>query len=206
MAATGGAGQTRQRLLTAAAEEFVDSGYSAASLSRIASRLGLTKGAFGHHFPTKESILVAIQEHTVAVLDRVAEAAEEAFPGSPVRACVGYFAGIAPLAAQDPVFHASVLLFQDPSAPVPVIRRTRERIQEHLLRMLRREGDDAPLAVGPARAAQYLLVLLSGMLAAARYAGSEGAEDDIAVMTTALRGLGVVDPETVIADVLGSPS
>lgn len=206
MAATGGAGQTRQRLLTAAAEEFIVSGYSGASMSRIASRLGLTKGAFGHHFPTKESILVAIQEHTVAVLDRVAGAAEEAFPESPVRACVAYFAGIAPLASQDPVFHASVLLFQDPSAPIPVIRPTRERLRTHLLRMLRRDGSDAPLTVDPDRAAQYLLVLLSGLLAAARFAGSEGAKDDIAVMTIALRGLGVVDAETVIADVLGGHS
>jgi AcrR family transcriptional regulator len=53
---------TRQRILDAAKELFVERGYEAASLREIAERVGVTKAALYYHFPGKEDLLRALLE------------------------------------------------------------------------------------------------------------------------------------------------
>jgi AcrR family transcriptional regulator len=53
---------TRQRILDAAAELFVERGYEATSLREIAERVGVTKAALYYHFPGKEDLLRALLE------------------------------------------------------------------------------------------------------------------------------------------------
>jgi len=48
---------TRQRLLDCALELFGERGYDATSVQRIADRAGVTKGAFYHHFDSKDDVL-----------------------------------------------------------------------------------------------------------------------------------------------------
>lgn len=48
--------ETRRRLLTAAAARVRASGYRGASVDRILGPAGLTKGAFYHHFRSKEAL------------------------------------------------------------------------------------------------------------------------------------------------------
>ncbi len=48
--------ETRRRLLTAAAARVRASGYRGASVDGILGPAGLTKGAFYHHFPSKEAL------------------------------------------------------------------------------------------------------------------------------------------------------
>ena len=54
--------QTRESrveaLLKAAVEEFVEKGYSGASMDGIAKRAGVSKGGLYHHFPNKEVLLM----------------------------------------------------------------------------------------------------------------------------------------------------
>ncbi|MFF9277709.1 ScbR family autoregulator-binding transcription factor [Streptomyces griseosporeus] len=52
--------RTRQAILEAAATLFDELGYEGTSTTDIIMRSGLTRGALYHHFPSKESIAVAL--------------------------------------------------------------------------------------------------------------------------------------------------
>ena len=52
--------RTRERVLTAAAEVFASQGYSRATLSSVADRIGMTKGALYGHFSSKRSLAGAL--------------------------------------------------------------------------------------------------------------------------------------------------
>ena len=54
------AGDTRERILEAALELFAEKGYLGASMSDIANRLGITKGALYKHYTGKQEILDSI--------------------------------------------------------------------------------------------------------------------------------------------------
>ena len=51
---------TRQRILDAALELFAQRGFTATSVQDIVERAGLTKGAFYHHFDSKQAVLLEI--------------------------------------------------------------------------------------------------------------------------------------------------
>ena len=52
--------ETRARLLVAAREIFLESGYRGATLDAIAARAGFTKGALYWHFPNKQALFFAL--------------------------------------------------------------------------------------------------------------------------------------------------
>jgi len=53
----------RERLLDSTVACLVEYGYSGATVSRIAERAGVTRGAQVHHYPTKEALVVAAIRH-----------------------------------------------------------------------------------------------------------------------------------------------
>src|SRR3984957_4825996 len=57
---TGGA---RSKLIDAAISTIREKGYAGTSVDELCARAGVTKGAFFHHFPTKDSIGVAAANH-----------------------------------------------------------------------------------------------------------------------------------------------
>ncbi|MBQ9974714.1 MAG: TetR/AcrR family transcriptional regulator [Oscillospiraceae bacterium] len=63
---------TRRTIFENAVELFAQYGYEKVTVDDIAARSGVSKGAFYHHFPTKEAILVE-------QFDRIDEAYEQAF-------------------------------------------------------------------------------------------------------------------------------
>src|SRR5699024_8593303 len=71
---------TRTELLYAAALEIAERGYSGASFSSVAARLGLTKGAFAYHFPTKQALAVALMEEFDETFSNAVAHAREDFP------------------------------------------------------------------------------------------------------------------------------
>ena len=56
------AGDTKKRILETALELFAQSGYLGTSMSDIAERLGITKGALYKHYTSKQEILDSIVE------------------------------------------------------------------------------------------------------------------------------------------------
>jgi AcrR family transcriptional regulator len=61
--------ETRARILDAAVRRFAISGYNAASVDVICSDAGVSKGAFYHHFPTKQAVFVALLEGWLNTID-----------------------------------------------------------------------------------------------------------------------------------------
>jgi AcrR family transcriptional regulator len=76
MPASSSTGTARERLLAAALELFAEHGVSGTSLQMIADRLGVTKAAVYHQFPSKDEIVLAVIEPALARLAPIAEAAE----------------------------------------------------------------------------------------------------------------------------------
>lgn len=52
--------ETRNRILQAAEEGFAQSGYEATGVAEICQRAHLSKGAFYHHFPSKQAVFLAL--------------------------------------------------------------------------------------------------------------------------------------------------
>lgn len=52
--------ETRARILQAALTLFARLGYEAASVEDICVEAGVSKGAFYHHFPTKQAVFLQL--------------------------------------------------------------------------------------------------------------------------------------------------
>ncbi len=61
--------ETRARLLLAALDSFAERGYDATGVAEICQRAGVSKGAFYHHFASKQALFVALLDQWLAVLD-----------------------------------------------------------------------------------------------------------------------------------------
>ena len=60
---------TRESVLRAALDLFAEKGYSRTTLSGIAKRIGMTRGAVYWHFENKEALLAALIDHVQALKD-----------------------------------------------------------------------------------------------------------------------------------------
>jgi len=61
--------ETRARILKAAAECFAQRGYDATGVAELCACAGVSKGAFYHHFPTKQAIFLALLNGWLGALD-----------------------------------------------------------------------------------------------------------------------------------------
>jgi AcrR family transcriptional regulator len=68
--------ETRERLLEAARKQFSSRGYDA-SVDDICAAAGVSKGAFYHHFPSKQAAFLAIFEDWLDGVDKGLEAARK---------------------------------------------------------------------------------------------------------------------------------
>lgn len=57
---------TRLALLTAAVDCLAELGWSGSTVSVVAERAGVSRGAAQHHFPTREDLFIAAVEHMAA--------------------------------------------------------------------------------------------------------------------------------------------
>lgn len=61
--------ETRDQILTAAVQLFCKSGYEASAVADICNLAGVSKGAFYHHFPSKQTLFLAIIEEWLKGID-----------------------------------------------------------------------------------------------------------------------------------------
>lgn len=61
---------TRGKILTAAAKQFSSSGFDHTAVADICTEAGVSKGAFFHHFPTKQALFLAMLNNWLAELDQ----------------------------------------------------------------------------------------------------------------------------------------
>lgn len=71
--------ETRARILRSALECFSRSGYDATGVAEICAAAGVSKGAFYHHYPTKQAVFIELLNAWLGVLDaRFAEVRAQA--------------------------------------------------------------------------------------------------------------------------------
>ena len=61
--------ETRKQIMTAAVELLCRRGYDAASVAEICESAGVSKGAFYHHFPSKQKLFLSILDKWMEELD-----------------------------------------------------------------------------------------------------------------------------------------
>jgi AcrR family transcriptional regulator len=67
--------ETRGRILGAAADCFSQRGYDSTSVAEICECAGVSKGAFYHHFPTKQAVFLELLAQWLRTLDAGLDAA-----------------------------------------------------------------------------------------------------------------------------------
>ena len=195
--------QTRRKLLVAASQEIVESGYAGSSLANIAARIGYTKGSLCYHFPTKETILDGLMKELAASEQRAAIRAQQAFPDRPSRALLAHIAAYAFLAATDAPTSAGGILARDPSIPPSYGRKLFllwERVlTEHLQRAVDLEGYE--LTMPPQEAARHLISTTAGAYLTSQFADITGSRPRMEHIAPALVSIGLDDAEQLEQDV-----
>jgi TetR/AcrR family transcriptional regulator, transcriptional repressor for nem operon len=83
-------GGARSKLLDAAVEIIRQKGYAATSVDELCARAGVTKGAFFHHFPSKDSLAVAAANYWQELSDALFAAAPYHRLNDPLDRILGY--------------------------------------------------------------------------------------------------------------------
>jgi AcrR family transcriptional regulator len=61
--------ETRARIMDAAVRKFAVEGYDAASVDDICNEAGVSKGAFYHHYPSKQAIFLALMQGWLEMIE-----------------------------------------------------------------------------------------------------------------------------------------
>ena len=80
---------TRDRILEIARDLIAERGYSSASISQIAARLGTSKAALYYHFKSKEEILDALLSEPMVAFQELARKAAAEPPGARAEQTLG---------------------------------------------------------------------------------------------------------------------
>ena len=69
--------ETRSKILEAAIKLFSDRGFNAASVDDICLEAGISKGAFYHHFESKQSLFLALLDGWLKTIDNAIKASKD---------------------------------------------------------------------------------------------------------------------------------
>lgn len=75
--------ETRQKILQAAEALFAQKGYDATGVADLCEACGVSKGAFYHHFPTKQAVFLALLEDWLKQLDEQLQKTLSGHPNIP---------------------------------------------------------------------------------------------------------------------------
>ncbi len=69
--------ETKARILDASVKLFSNHGYNTSSVDDICAEAGVSKGAFYHHFESKQALFLALLDGWLKTIDNVIEAAKD---------------------------------------------------------------------------------------------------------------------------------
>jgi AcrR family transcriptional regulator len=169
--------RTREHILRTAAREFATRGYAGTSLNAIVRTSGLTKGAFYHHFASKQELALATFRHEqLRLIEAVAPAAEG--NGDIPSALRELFRARARVLQEDPSTRAVLTLGAEFRAnPDPTFVDQQEAAFELLAGLVGRGQREGSLRsdVDPRAAAELLFAAMVGMDDVSRF--MSGLED-----------------------------
>jgi AcrR family transcriptional regulator len=157
--------RTRDQILTTAAREFAQGGYAGTSLNAIVRASGLTKGAFYHHFASKQELALATFRHEqLRLLEAIAPAAE----GRPdaVSALRATFRERARVLRDDPSTRAVLTLGAEFRAnPDPIFAEQQEAAFDVLEALLQRGQEEGSVRsdIDTRQGAELLFAAVVGM-------------------------------------------
>jgi AcrR family transcriptional regulator len=165
--------ETISRILDAAAECFARDGYEGTGVAQICEAAGVSKGAFYHHFPSKQSLFLALLNRWLTVLDSHLQQARS--DGDDVPESLQRMAGLSHLVFQSASGQLPMFLeFWTQSAHDPQVWRATiapyQRYRDFFQHLVQ-EGVEAgdfhqvdPAAAGPILVALAIGVLLQGLM------------------------------------------
>ena len=197
-------GETRHTLLHAAAAEILQYGYFAASLSGIAGRIGLTKGALSYHFPTKDHILEALVEHLTSEIDDAHRVATQAFPSEPSRALVAFVSEAVVRTSTNTLTAAAALITTEPAVARDKLEGSFHNWSSKLTELVRRveSEEGVELATTPENSAEVIVGTVTGSRLTSKYTLHPPSNPRPPYMRVVLVGLGFRDVDAIIRDVV----
>ncbi len=198
---------TRAELLHAAALEIAERGYSGASFSSVAARLGLTKGAFAYHFPTKRALAVGLMEAFGEAFTAAVEQARKDFPNDDLTTLMRATREIEIKADQEPVVGAAFILMLDPQPPVDEIHeKFGWWVNTFKVFVANAEATgQVSLQVPLEDAAEFLVISLLGLSTLSHRTLARSGVKEQMHLRLLLTALGVEDAEGLLSEVIGVP-
>lgn len=198
---------TREEMLSAAAEEFLERGYAAATMASIAGRLSLTKGALAHHFPAKQTFAEALSVELRTAIHASRARAEDAYPQSASRAMVAFLLALGNQATSDTRVAAAVSLLSDRAAPSGGLTQALDDLLEILesFATSAQASGELSTAIGAAEVAEHLLVTNLGTAFLARHKHiPEPGRKRLRFIRLTLKTCGMPDADVIVDDVLAT--
>lgn len=157
--------ETRERILQAARACFAQYGYEATGTAEICRQAGLSKGAFYHHFPTKQAVFLELLNRWLAELDAQMAAARAGAASVPdgLRAMA---AGAAPVFRDGGDSQMALFLdFWSQAARDPQVRQAAlapyHRYRDDFAALIRAGQAEGSLGAGDAQGAAHIIVSLA---------------------------------------------
>ncbi|MER6212167.1 TetR/AcrR family transcriptional regulator [Streptomyces sp. NPDC001642] len=151
--------RTREKVLSAAAEVFATQGYSRATLSAVAERTGMTKGALYGHFPSKKSLAGAVIDESLQTWTSLRT--EYDTPGIEAgRVLEGVVVGLAHRLQSDVRLRAAVRLAADCPVLALLLADVLAEVRNALMDLVRRAQRDGGFPAHPPRLVAHLLMVV----------------------------------------------
>ena len=158
---------TRQALLQAAERLFAARGYLAVSVDEMCRAAGVSKGAFYHHFPSKQAVFLALLENWLQRLQSTLEA-EMAAHDTPAQALLAMSAHVGQIGAANQNQWPLFLDFWSQAVRDPAVWEATvapyRRFENLFAEWLAASWSEHPSPTDPRTAARSLLALTLGVL------------------------------------------
>lgn len=191
---------TRRGILNAAAAEFLEHGFAAASMAAIAARLGLTKGALTHHFPAKADLAHGMLAEAFITLDRAYQQSEEVVPEPGLGRLLDFHLRMGIEATQSPMMVAAVVLYADRSSPVyqfePLLVRWMDLLESDVQASY--DKGEITSATSVRDAAEFLLTQMMGAVVLRTRRPKRDSSDRLRSLKFGMRGIGVINAEEMV--------